>query len=153
MSKIVRALSPDPVESSHVVDPAASTLRAAGSAQSGRAASLSEVFPTWRRAQLEVDRLAREAPLAPRVLRMTGFLRPEVAERITDWFTGKPAAPTEAVRRSYRALEHETARLFEIVCRAPSLGGLGVRVQHDRNESGAYRNAAELCAELHEHGR
>jgi hypothetical protein len=35
-----------------------------------------EVFPTWRRAQLEVDRLAGEAPVAPRVPRTTGFLRP-----------------------------------------------------------------------------
>ena len=101
---------------------------------------------------VEVDRLAREAPLAPCVLRTTGFLRPELAERVTDWFTGKPTAPTDAVRRSYRALERETARLFEIVRRAPSLGGLGVRVRHVRNESDPYRNAAELCAELREHG-
>ena len=112
----------------------------------------SEVFPTWRPAQLEVDRLAREAPLAPCVLRTTGFLRPELAERVTDWFTGKRTAPSDAVRRSYRALERETARLFEIACRAPSLGGLGVRVHHARNESGPYRDAAELCAELREHG-
>jgi hypothetical protein len=151
MSKIVCVLYPDPVEGFHA-DPAASTQRASGSAQSGRAASPCEVFPTWRRAQLEVDRLAREAPLAPCVLRTTGFLRPELAERITDWFTGKPTAPTDAVRQSYRALERETARLFEFVRRAPSLGGLGVRVQHVRNESDPYRDAAELCAALREHG-
>ena len=107
-----------------------------------------EVFPTWRRAQVEVDRLAREAPLAPCVLRTTGFLRPELAERVTDWFTGQPTAPADAVRRSYRALERETARLFEIVCGA----GLGVRVQPARDDGGPYRNAAELCAELREHG-
>jgi hypothetical protein len=122
-----------------LIDPAAST-------------SPCEVFPTWRRAQLGIDRLARDAPLAPCVLRTTGFLRPELAERVTDWFTGKPTAPSDAVRRSYRALERETARLFEIVRRAPSLGGVGVRVRHARDESGPYRNAAELCAELREHG-
>jgi hypothetical protein len=111
-----------------------------------------EVFPPWRRAQLAVDRLAREAPPAPCVLRTTGFLWPELAERVTDWFTGKPTAPTGAVRQSYRALERETARLFEIVRRAPSLGGLGVRVRHVRNDREPYRDAAELCAELREHG-
>jgi hypothetical protein len=110
------------------------------------------VFPAWRRAQVEVDRQAREAPLAPCVLRTTGFLRPELAERVTEWFTGQPTAPADAVRRSYRALERETARLFEIICRAPSRGGLGVRVQPARNDSGPYRGAAELCAELREHG-
>jgi hypothetical protein len=61
-----------------------------------------EVFPTWRRAQLEVDRLAGEAPLAPGVLRTTGFLRLALAQRFADWFTGKPAAPAGAVRRSYQ---------------------------------------------------
>ena len=131
MSKLLSALAPD---------------------RTGAAASPCEVFPMWRRAQVEVDRLAREARLAPCVLRTTGFLRPELAERVTDWFTGKPTAPTDAVRRSYRALERETARLFEIVRRAPSLGGLGVRVRHARDEPCPYRNAAELCAELREHG-
>jgi hypothetical protein len=110
-----------------------------------------EVFPTWRRAQLEVDLLAGEAPLAPRVLRTTGFLRPEIARRVAVWFTGKPAAPSGAVRRSYRALERETARLFEIVHRPEPSGGLGVRVHHVRNGGDPYRDAAELCAELREH--
>ncbi len=105
-----------------------------------------EVFPTWRRAQLEVDRLARDALIAPGVLRTTGFLEPELAERITDWFTGRPSAPTDAVRQSYRALERETAQLFETALR-----GLGVRVHHVRGEGDPYRNAAELCAELREH--
>jgi hypothetical protein len=105
-----------------------------------------EVFPIWRRAQLEVDRLAREALVAPDVLRTTGFLRPELADRVADWFTGQPTAPADAVRRSYRALERETARLFEIV------GGLGVRVRYVRSASDPYRNAAELCAELRERG-
>jgi hypothetical protein len=126
--------------------------RASGSAQSGRAAPPCEVFPAWRRAQLEVNLLARGAPLAPGVLRTTGFLRPELAERVTDWFTGKPTEPTDAVRQSYRALERETARLFEIVRRAQSRGGLGVRVHHVRDESDPYRDAAELCAELRERG-
>jgi hypothetical protein len=111
-----------------------------------------EVFPTWRRAQLEVDRLAGEALLAPRVLRTTGFLRPELAQRVADWFTGIPAAPAGAVRRSYRALERETARLFEIVHRAPSSGGLGVRVYYVRNDGDPHHDAVELCAELRAHG-
>jgi hypothetical protein len=116
-----------------------------------RAASPDEVFPTWDRAQLEVERLAREAVLAPYEMRTTGFLRPDVAERVTDWFTGNPTAPADAVRRSYRALERETARLFEIVCGAPSFGGLGVRVRHVRTESDPYSDAAELSADLREH--
>jgi hypothetical protein len=111
-----------------------------------------EVFPPWPRAQLEVDRLACEAPPAPGVLRTTGFLRPELAERVTDWFTGKPTAPADAVRRSYRALERDTARLFEIICRAPSRSGLGVRVRYVRDERDPYDDAAELCADLREQG-
>jgi hypothetical protein len=123
-----------------------------GSAENGRPAAPCEVFPTWRRAQLEVNHLAREALLAPCMLRTTGFLRPELAERVTDWFTAKPTTPTDAVRQSYRALEREAARLFEIVRRAPSYGGLGVRVQYVHDESDPYRDAAELCGELREHG-
>jgi hypothetical protein len=104
------------------------------------------VFPTWRRAQLEVDRLAREAPPAPSTLRTTGFLTPALAERITDWFTGMPTAPTDDVRRSYRALERETARLFEV-----ARNGLGVRVNYSRADGDPYGDAAELCAELRAH--
>jgi hypothetical protein len=110
-----------------------------------------EVFPMWHQAQLEVDRLAGETPFAPHALRTTGFLRPEVAERVADWFTGKPTAPAGAVRRSYRALARETKRLSEIVHRAPSYGGLGVRVNHVRADGDPYHDAAELCAELREH--
>jgi hypothetical protein len=120
--------------------------------RSGPAASPCEVFSPWRRAQLEVDRHAREAPLPPCVLRTTGFLRPELAELVTGWFTGPPSAPADAVRRSYRALERETARLFEIARRDPSRGGLGVRVAYVRSESDPYGSAAELCAELRERG-
>jgi hypothetical protein len=79
-------------------------------------------------------------------------LAPDLAERIIGWFTGTPTAPAAAVRRSYRALERETARLFAIVGRAPSSGGLGVRVQLVRDESEPYPDAAALCAELREHG-
>jgi hypothetical protein len=111
-----------------------------------------EVFPAWRPAQLEVARIAGAAPLAPRVLRTTGFLRPEVAQRVADWFTGKSTAPAVAIRRSYEALERESARLFEIAQRAPSHGGLGVRVHHVRDDGEPYDHAAELCAELREHG-
>ena len=104
-----------------------------------------EVFPTWTRAQLEVDRHAREAPPSPRVLRTTGFLRPELAERVAEWFTAPPTTPSEAVRRSYRALERETARLFELVRL------LGVRVTYVHAETDPYGSSAELCAELREH--
>jgi hypothetical protein len=120
-------------------------------AQSDLAASPGEVFPQWHRAQLEVDRYAREASLAPSVLRTTGFLQPAVAERVADWFIDAPAAPTDDVRRSYRALERETARLFEIVRRDPSCGGLGVRVRYVSGEGDPYADAAALCADLREH--
>jgi hypothetical protein len=86
------------------------------------------------------------------MLRTTGFLPPELAERVADWFTGELTAPPDVVRRSYRALERETARLFETVCRAPSLGGLGIRVRYVHTESDPYADAADLCAELREHG-
>jgi hypothetical protein len=104
-----------------------------------------EVFPAWRRAQRAVDRHAREAPPAPDVLRTTGQMRPELAERVAEWFTAKPTAPDEAVRRSYSALERDAARLFELARR-----GLGVRVRHSPSEP--YGSAAELCAELRDHG-
>jgi hypothetical protein len=106
-----------------------------------------EVFPMWRRAQLEFERHSREAPLSPYALRTAGFLRPEVAERVTDWFMEAPESPTDAVVRSYRALERETAQLFESVRR-----GLGVRVEYVRGEREPYGSAAELCADLREHG-
>jgi hypothetical protein len=126
--------------------------RQAAIAQSVPIPAPHEVFPAWRRAQLEVDRLAGETPLAPSVLRTTGFLAPEVAQRVADWFAGKPAAPAGAVRQAYQALERETARLYEVVRRAPSAAGLGVRVNHVREDSDPYRDAAELCAELRENG-
>jgi hypothetical protein len=110
-----------------------------------------ELFPPWRRAQVEAARLARELQLAPRVLRTTDFMPPELAEWITDWYTGPPIAPTDAVLRAYRALERETARLYEIVRLEPALGGLGVRVRHVRDQSAPYRNAAELCEDLRDH--
>jgi hypothetical protein len=109
------------------------------------ASSPSEVFPAWPRAQLEAGRRAREAPLAPSLLRTTGFLTPALAERVTDWFTGPPTAPAVAVRRAYRALERETARLFAIV-----RGDLGVRVLLVHTEGDPYRDAAGLCADLRE---
>lgn len=90
--------------------------------------------------------MARETPLAPRVLRATGFLRPELAARVADWFMADPTARADTVRQSYGALERETARLFETV------GRLGVRVQLVRDERDPYSDAAELCAELRERG-
>ena len=104
-----------------------------------------EVFASWHRAQLEVERHAHEAPPPSGVLRTTGFLEPGLAERVTRWFTGTPTAPADAVRRSYRVLERETAQLFELARR-----GLGVRVAYLRSQSDPYGSAAELCAELRE---
>ena len=84
-------------------------------AQSTRAESPSEVFPQWREAQLAVGHLAFEPLVAAHVLRTTGFLRPDLAERVADWFLGEPTGSEDALRQSYRALERETARLYEIV--------------------------------------
>jgi hypothetical protein len=106
-----------------------------------------EVFSPWSRAQEEFGRLSREAPLAPSTLTATGFLTRDLAERVTDWFTGEAHAPAGAVRASYRALERETARLYAVIRR-----GLGVRVEHVHAEADPYRNAAELCADLRWHG-
>jgi hypothetical protein len=105
-----------------------------------------EVFAPWGRAQRTVDRLAREAPPAPAVLRATGFLGPELAEQVTSWFTGPPTAPHGAVRAAYRALEVETSRLSTVIRR------LGVRVRYVRTQHEPYANAAELCGELRRHG-
>jgi hypothetical protein len=104
-----------------------------------------EVFATWQRAQLELDRHAREAAPSPRVLRTQGFLTPALAARVTDWFLDTAAAPTDAVKRSYHALERETARIFEAVRHC-----LGVRVSYADDDP--YESAADLCAELREHG-
>jgi hypothetical protein len=109
-------------------------------------ASPSEVFPPRRRAQVEVDRLARDAPLPPRVLRTTGFMRPELAERVSDWFTGTPAAPVAAIQQSYQALARETARLFEILTHAQSLGGRGVQVRYCLSGSGRARNCQSFSS-------
>jgi hypothetical protein len=106
-----------------------------------------EVFPPWRRAQREVDRLGREAVIAPGALRTIGFLRPEIAERVGDWFTAAPSRPTEGVLHSYGALERETSRLFAIVC-----DGLGVRVRYVHGLGDPYDRASELCADLRERG-
>jgi hypothetical protein len=104
-----------------------------------------DVFPAWRRAQLEVERHAREALPSPGVLRTTELLSLELAERVSEWFTAPSMAPDETVRQSYRALARETAWLFEIARQ-----GLGVRVRYSRSDP--YGSAAELCAELREHG-
>src|SRR5262245_15917068 len=69
-------------------------------------------------------------------------MRPELAERVAEWFTATPSESSEAVRRSYRALERDAARLFGIA------RGLGVRLRHVDSEP--YVNGAELCAELRE---
>jgi hypothetical protein len=107
------------------------------------AAPPAEVFTPWRRAQLEVTRHARELPPAPALLRTTGFLEPDAAERVADWFTGAPEEPSDAVRRAYRALERDTTRLFNVI-----RDGLGVRVGYVHADDDPYTDAAELCAEL-----
>jgi hypothetical protein len=107
-----------------------------------------EVFAPWRRAQILVSRLALEARVPPSVLRTTGFLTPEVADRVINWFIGAQRAPETATRRSYEALERETVRLFQIVCRPVSSGGLGVQMHLVRSDDAPYADAAELCAEL-----
>jgi hypothetical protein len=119
-------------------------------ARSACAESPCEVFPQWHEAQLAVGRLAREARVASSVLRTTGFLRPDLAGLVTDWFVGNPTAAQDAVRRSYQALGRETARLYEVACGARSSGGLGVRVRYVRATGDPYGAAAELCAELRE---
>jgi hypothetical protein len=112
-------------------------------AENARAGSPSEVFPQWDEAQRTVDDLAREPRPAASVLRTTGYLPPDLAARVTDWFLGTATAPRAAVRLSYRALERETARLYEIAC-----GDLGVRVHLVRGTGDPYRSAEELCADL-----
>ncbi len=105
-----------------------------------------DVFPTWRRAQLELERHSRESPLSSHLLRTTGFLAPELAEWVTEWFTGAPEPPDAAVRRSYAALARETARLYEVVRHC-----LGVRVTLIDSAIEPYDSAVELCADLREH--
>jgi hypothetical protein len=114
---------------------------------SDSAAPPGETFLPWRRAQLEVDRLATEPLIAPGVLRTTGFMAPALAEWVSLWFTGAPAAPAGTVRDAYRALERDTQRLYESV----TSEGLGVRVRYVRDEADPYHDAAELVAELRDH--
>jgi hypothetical protein len=105
-----------------------------------------ELFTPWRRAQLAVDRHARQAPPPAGVLRTTGFLRPELAVSVTDWFL-QEAALTDAVLHSYGALARETAGLFAIARR-----DLGVSVRYVDGADEPYDSAAQLCAQLREHG-
>jgi hypothetical protein len=105
----------------------------------------SEVFDPWPRAQRVVDVYAREATPSPHVLRATGFLTPERAECVAEWFTDPHAPFTPALREAYRALAQEAARLSDVARQC-----LGVRVSH--TDSDPYASAAELCAELREHG-
>jgi hypothetical protein len=108
-------------------------------------AAPTEVFPIWRRAQIELTRHARAVPPGPDVLRTTGFLLGETAERVTDWYLEAPEPPSEAVLRAYAALERDTARLFGIIRRE-----LGVRVGYLHMDGDPYGSAAELCADLRE---
>jgi hypothetical protein len=119
--------------------------------QRARTESPCEVFPQWHEAQLAAGRLACESRVASSLLRTTGFLPPDLAELVSDWFLGERTASEDAVRESYGALERETANLYEIACGARSSGGLGVRVRYVRGTGDPYGAAAELCDELRRH--
>jgi hypothetical protein len=106
-----------------------------------------EVFPPWDLAQRKASYLAREPLPAPRELRTTAHLTPELAHRVTDWFTGAATAPAVAVQASYRALQHETGQLWQITRRA-----LGVRVEYTHGPDDPYLTAADLCTDLRRHG-
>ena len=102
-----------------------------------------EVFPMWRRAQLEFGRHSREALLSPYVLRTAGFLSPELAERVTEWFMEEPARPR---RPSGGRTGRSSARPRGCSTSPP---GLGVRVQYVRDESEPTRappSCAPICA-------
>jgi hypothetical protein len=117
-------------------------------AKSACADSPGEVFPQWHEAQRSVARLGREAQLASRLLRTEGFLRPDLAEMVTEWFLGEPTASEAAVHQSYEALERETERLYAVACGPRAAGGLGIRVHYVGDAGDPYGAAAELCAEL-----
>ncbi len=106
-----------------------------------------EVFPAWEQAQREAAYLAREPLPAPWELRTTGLLSSARAQAVSDWFTGEPTPITAAVHASYRALAHDTERLWQVVRRA-----LGVRVQYTHGPDDPYLTAAELCTDLRRHG-
>ena len=106
-----------------------------------------EVFPLWDLAQREASFLAREPLPASWELRTTAYLPPDLAGRVSDWYTGAPTANGTAVESSYRALERETTRLWQVIRRV-----LGVRVQYTRGTDDPYRSAADLCADLRRHG-
>jgi hypothetical protein len=120
---------------------------AATSRSTLRASAPLEVFAPWPRGQAAAGRLAREPLHSSDALRSTGYLSADVAERITEWFTGRPAAVTSRVREAYRALEIETERLFAAIRATRRAGGLDVRVRYLRADD-AHCSAAELCAEL-----
>jgi hypothetical protein len=109
-----------------------------------------ERFPVWRPAQERVDRLTRTAAPAPAVLRTTGFLPPDLAERVAEWFSGPLTGSADAVRRSYTALEGDIARLARTIDGDRVAGGLGVRVTYVHSDNDPYPGAAALCAELRE---
>jgi hypothetical protein len=105
-----------------------------------------EVFPVWRLAQREVSHLARQPLLAPAELRTTGHLTAELAHRVIEWFTGPSPAPVAAVQASYRALEQETAQLWQVIRDV-----LGIRVQYTHGSDDPYVSAVALTADLRRH--
>jgi hypothetical protein len=120
-------------------------------AKSACADSPCEVFPQWHEAQRSVTRLGREPQIASGLLRTEGFLRPDLAEMVTEWFLGEPTASDAAVRHSYAALDRETEFLYRVACGPRAAGGLGVRVHYVGDGEDPYGAAAELCAELRQH--
>ena len=106
-----------------------------------------EVFPMWHRAQREVERHARTVPPPSHRLRTEVALPPELAERVADWFTGRPWRPTT---RSGAP----TARFGTTprgCSRSPAVAS-AFDVRYVHGEGDPYDSAAELCAELRERG-
>jgi hypothetical protein len=106
-----------------------------------------EVFPAWGLAQREVSYLAREPLPGLWELRTTAYLTADLAQRVSDWYTGASTAPAAATDASYQALEQETTWLWQVIHRV-----LGVRVQYTRGTDDPYLSAADLCADLRRHG-
>ena len=101
-----------------------------------------DVFPLWRRAQLEVV----GARARPRLRRpCCGLLSSRCPETLSGWPTGSPRRPRRRPMRSggRRALERETARLFDV-----ARHDLGVHMKYIHAQDGPYASAADLGAEI-----
>ena len=101
-------------------------------------------FPEWQRAQREVDRLAPSCRRRRRSRGRPASCGPRWPSGYSRWFLAPPAAPSDTVRRSYRALERDTARLYRVVCREARGPGASCafRGRPVRQRRGALRRAA-----------